>query len=281
MRALDALPWPWGEDALAAVFAVKPFVRVRRLREALAWAAAHAPPGIGRWRLALASCAYHGRFVARSALLGLRSPDALRPHVRLIGDAHLAGAPRGALLLWFHLGPGAVAAALHVAGYPALWVGGRRASRSWLGDAWRSAREAAGDAAPAYTADQRAAALYKARRRLLDGGVVLIPADGGGRVAFEIDVPGGRVQVRSGWHVLRRQCAVPVLPVLAHLEGRTQVITIHPPLPSLDPDPARDLARCRDALARLVEDYVRAHPEQCYALAFPYRGPPRARAARG
>ena len=76
------------------------------------------------------------------------------------------------------------------------------------------------------------------------------------------------MRIRSGWLVLRRQCAVPVLPVLTHLEGRTQVIAICPPLPPPDPDPGRDLEACRVRVTTLLEDHVRRYPEQCYALAF-------------
>jgi lauroyl/myristoyl acyltransferase len=97
-------------------------------------------------------------------------------------------------------------------------------------------------------------------------------AEGGsGRMTFQVELPGGSARIRSGWFVLRRQCAVPVLPVLTHLEGRTQVITICPPLPPPDPDAARDLEVCRVRLAALLEDYVRRFPEQCYALTFSKR----------
>jgi lauroyl/myristoyl acyltransferase len=58
------------------------------------------------------------------------------------------------------------------------------------------------------------------------------------------------------------------LPVTAHIEGRTQVITIHPPIPAVDRDPQRDVALCRDVLAALLDRYVRDYPEQCCRLVF-------------
>jgi hypothetical protein len=53
------------------------------------------------------------------------------------------------------------------------------------------------------------------------------------------------------------------------MEGRTHVVSIHPPLPPLDADPALDLDRCRRALGELLGEYARQFPEQCYSLAFP------------
>jgi len=44
--ALDALPWPWGEEILARSFVARAFVRRDRFRRALAWA--RAQPGSGR-----------------------------------------------------------------------------------------------------------------------------------------------------------------------------------------------------------------------------------------
>jgi lauroyl/myristoyl acyltransferase len=275
MSALELLPWPWCEDVLAAVFVAKAFIRPSRLREALVWA--RAQPGAGtaraRWRLALACCAHHGRVLARSALLGMRSPDVLRRHLELVGEEHLATAEGRAILLGFHVGPGGVPAALSVSGHPVAWVGGRRASRSWLNDAWRPVREASPNITSTGLAGSRSAVLYRARRHILDGGSVFIAADGQGRDAFAVPVPGGQVHVKSGWHVLRRQCGVPVLPVLSHLEGRTHILRVHAPLPPVDPDPARDLAVCWAAITPLLHDYVLRYPEQCYALTFPGRGP--------
>jgi lauroyl/myristoyl acyltransferase len=203
----------------------------------------------------------------------MRSPDVLRRHLALVGEQHLAAAGSRAVLLGFHVGPGGVPAALAVSGYPVAWIGGRRATRSWLGDAWRPVRETSPNITSTGLAGSRGAVLYQARRHIAEGGAVFIAADGTGRDAFTVSVPGGQVHVKSGWHVLRRQCGVPVLPVLSHLEGRTHVVTVHASLPPIDSDPARDLARCWAALTPLLHEYVGRHPEQCYALTFPGRGP--------
>jgi len=110
---------------------------------------------------------------------------------------------------------------------------------------------------------------YRARRMLLDGKTVSMMADGGsGTEAFRVPLPGGPAFIRSGWLTLRRQTGAPVLPVFTHLEGRAQIVRVHPPLPSGEPDPARDLEACRDVLERLLVDYLRRFPEQCYSLAF-------------
>ncbi len=45
-------------------------------------------------------------------------------------------------------------------------------------------------------------------------------------------------------------------------------MTVHQPLPPVDPDPERDRELCRDALAPLLLDYARRFPEQCRPLSF-------------
>jgi hypothetical protein len=52
------------------------------------------------------------------------------------------------------------------------------------------------------------------------------------------------------------------------MQGRVQVVTVHPPLPPAVADPAADLDACRTALAAVLGEYVRRYPEQCYSLAF-------------
>jgi len=265
--ALDRLPWPWGEEILAHAFVARAFVRTERLRRALAWAAAHARPGRGRWVLARCLCAFHGRFVARSALVGLRDADALSRLVSVRGDAHLA-ATRSAILLGFHLGPAGSYLALRVAGHRLNWIGGRGASGAWprpIQDLYQDPRERR-FFSPDRTAWLRR--LYHARQLLLAGEHVFISADGEGQAAFTVPLAGGPVLIGAGWISLCRSTGAPVLPVLAHMEGRVQVVTIHPPLPALGSEAGPDLEPCRRALARLLADHVERFPEQCYSLAF-------------
>jgi hypothetical protein len=59
------------------------------------------------------------------------------------------------------------------------------------------------------------------------------------------------------------------VPVTARLDGRVQVITIHPPLPAPGPGPDAHLGACRAILTRIVEDYVARWPGQCPVLIFP------------
>src|SRR5262245_43144101 len=90
--ALDVLPWPLGEEGMAGGFVARALVRPARRRQALAFAEAWSGPGGPRRRLARSLCAYHGRFVARSALVGMRDPEAVRQSVRGRGEEHLAAA---------------------------------------------------------------------------------------------------------------------------------------------------------------------------------------------
>jgi lauroyl/myristoyl acyltransferase len=269
MLALDPLPWPWAEDVFAKVFVVKAFVRPRRLRTALVWADRQPFAGWSRWRLALSSCAHHGGFLARQALLGIRTPEDLLRHVVVTGEEHLAAASKGAILLGFHLGPPGAWVVLRAAGYRLTWVGGRRGFPPRSTGPWQRFQDAADTITISRRSKVLGGALYEARRRLLEGGSLYIAAEGAsGRDAFCVALPGGTVCVKAGWFVLSRQCRVPVLPVLTHLEGRTQVITIHSPLPAATADPASDLEACRSVIAALLESYVRRFPEQCYGLTF-------------
>jgi hypothetical protein len=171
-------------------------------------------------------------------------------------------------LLGFHLGPAGSYLALRIAGHRLTWVGGRGASGAWprpIRDRYQSANET-----QYFSEDGQAwvRRLYQARRMLLAGENVFISADGEGKPAFSIALPGGHAAVGEGWLALRRMTGAAVLPVLSHMEDRTQVVTIHPALPPLDADPVRDAGACRDALGRLLGEHVRRFPEQCYSLAF-------------
>jgi len=276
LRALDPLPWPWGEHILSKMFVAKALIRPSRLRMTLAWAGHYPLAGRSRWRLALSCCSHHGRFVARRALLGIRTPEDLRRHVILKGEEHLTAASNGAILLAFHLGPPGVAVALQAVGHRVTWLGGPLAFRTCWTEAWQAFQQASDTLTLSGNSASMASMLYRARRLLLDGGTLCVPADGGkGREAFQVALPGASVRINRVWFVLRRQCVVPVLPVLTHLEGLTQVITICPPLPPPDPDQARDLEVCRVRLAALLEHYVQRFPEQCYGPTFfgrTYRG---------
>src|SRR5262249_28118750 len=95
-----------------------------------------------------------------------------------------------------------------------------------------------------------------------------------GRELFQIALPGAALAIRAGWFSLCRQSGARVLPVMSHLEGRVQVIRVHPPLPANDPDEAVALAGSRQVLTALARDYVARHTSQCPGLVFE---PPRRR----
>jgi lauroyl/myristoyl acyltransferase len=266
--ALDALPWPWGEEIMARCFVARALVRRVRFREALAWARAQPDSGRTAGRLARSICANHGRFVARSALVGMRDPDTVRRHVALRGDEHLAAAGPGAILLGFHLGPAQSYLALRALGHRLIWVGGRGASPAWSPAIRERYQRDHGDLLlpdVPYAWERR---LYKARQILNEGRSVFISADGPGAVAFSVPLPGGSAAIGTGWLLLRQSTKAPVLPVLSHLEGRTQIVTVLPPLPPCLPDAARDREACRRAIAQVMGDHVRRFPEQCYSLVF-------------
>jgi hypothetical protein len=140
----DRLPYPWGEDLVARLFVVKAFVQRRPLRRALAWAACHRARPRARWRLALACCAYQGRFVARHALVGVRHPDQFRRQVVLEGAEHIAAGGGPTTFLAFHLGPPDTAVALRLLGHSLTWVGGANWSRASISEAWRAYHEPGG-----------------------------------------------------------------------------------------------------------------------------------------
>ena len=267
--ALRPLPWPWSERILAACFRVKGFVKLRGLRIALASAAAQ--PGIrNRWRLALALFAYQGRFLARNSLLGIRAPEALARLVTVRGAAHLPGPGQGVILLGFHAGPRLSWLALRVAGVRLTWLGGRP-SALWPPEIRARCFDGHGDLLLSRGVVQSVRLLRRAQMILRDGGTLFVNADGAGAVAFSVALPGRSVEIHQGWLTLRRLTGAMVLPVLSHLEGDIQIVTLHPPLPSPADDPAVDLEHCRRAISDLLIAYTRRFPEQCVSNAFQRR----------
>lgn len=234
------------------------------MRRVVAWASAQRPQGT--WRLAAAVSAFRGRWVARTRLLGLRSPDELRPYVVVRGEEHLAPGQQGLILLVFHLGLATVDLPLALLGHRVRYIGGRHdrtALAGWWNDAWRPLMTASPLSSAANDPARWPAVLYSARQTLLAGGRISIMADSAvGRELFRIALPGCPMIVRAGWLTLHQLTGVPVLPALTHLDGRQQVVTIHPPLPTGEPE------RWREILTSLVTDYVRRFPEQCPDLAY-------------
>ena len=266
--ALDVLPWPWGEDILAALFAAVGLVRGTRRRTVMAWAAQQS--GRRDIRLAAAVSAFRGRWVARSALLGVRRPEDFRRHVAVVGEERLAEAPGPTILLGFHLGPPNADVALRILGHPMAWLGTTRLAPAWSREPWRSFLDPRENLSPPDDEWFWPGYLYRARRMLLDGGTLFIMADSWvGRELFRVPLPGGPAVIRSGWLTLRRQTGARVVPVSTHLEGRTQIITVHPPLP--EPRDGDDDApdRWRAIVSELMADYLRRFPDQCPVLAFP------------
>ena len=268
--ALDLLPYPWGEEILTRLFWIVGLVRPARRRPAIAWAAA--VTGRRSWRLALAACAFRGRWVARSMLIGVRDPRELAGRVVVSGEDHLTDASgRGTILLGFHLGPPNTDVALRALGHPTAFLGTVRRSRAWASREWRALIDPRDTLSPPEEPTRFwVGYLHRARRLLLEGRNLYIMADSWvGRELFRIALPGCDLVVRAGWLSLCRQTGARVVPVTARLDGRVQVITIHPPLPAVGPDPEAHLAACRDILTQLVEQYVARWPGQCPVLVFP------------
>jgi lauroyl/myristoyl acyltransferase len=218
-------------------------------------------------------CAFRGRWVARSRFLGVRDPDHLRRRVVIEGEEHLTAAPGGTVLLGFHLGPPAADVLLGLFGHRLAWLGGNQGLRgALLGSTWAPLNAPSKGWLSRGTRGKRErdlTVLLRGRRILREGGIVFSVADGErGHTLFRVPLPGGALTVLSGWISLVRHTGARVVPVLTHLEGRTQVITTHPPLPVSGRGLSDDLAMWRPILSRLVEDYVRRFPEQCPAPAF-------------
>jgi hypothetical protein len=266
IHALDLLPWPWGEQILAQLFMAMGLARRGLRNPALAWASAQ--EGRDRWPLAMALCAFRGRWVARAALVGIRSPGQFLRHVVVRGEEHLVSTS-GAILLGFHLGPPAADVALRAVGHRLAWLGwGKRVGAGWRRNAWQPFLEPEQH----LSAEERRAAwpglIHRARRIVLDGGKILVMADGAGKEVCRIPLPGEECVIRAGWLALHRHSGAVVLPVLTHLEGRTQVVTIHPPLPMKGTEGADKGPAWQTVLGSLVADHVRRFPEQSYGLAF-------------
>jgi lauroyl/myristoyl acyltransferase len=266
--ALDYLPWPVGEDALAALFGLVALARPSRRRLAFAWARRQTCPSA--WKLALAVSAFRGRWVARSSLIGLRAPEDLRRRVVVRGEEHLAAAAGGTILLGFHLGPPNVDVALRTLGHRLAWLGVNRSARAWSRPGWRPLNEPGHNLAPPSATAFWPGYVYRARRLLLEGGTLVVMADSGvGRELFQVPLPGGPAVVRSSWFLLWRETGARVLPVMTHLEGHTQVVTIHPALPPPAAGGAEGLDPWRTIVSEIMAEYVRRFPEQCPALVFP------------
>ncbi len=267
-RVLRHVPQPLAESILAAVALGDGFVRFGRFRGASRWAAAQGATGWARRRMALAVLANHGRFVAAEAMLGVARLDDLSRDVDVVGAEHLR-ARHGALLVGFHLGPPRTWLTLRALGYPVRFAG--RLTYAARDPAWTQAlASGAVVRLPEGEPGERARALYGIRRLLRNGGLVYVTADGPfGREAFQVQLPGGPLAVRTGWLALRRHAGVPTLPVFVHREGRRRVIVVHPALPEADADAARDAEVCREVLTPLVREYVARYPTQCRYLALP------------
>ena len=270
-RGVSWLPWPLAGEVMAALGVAHALARPDRLRRAWRWAASQ--PGPRRpWSLVCSLFAHHGRFIAWGALAGIPDPDALRRRVRVEGldRWNRIASAGGAILLGFHLGPPGVALGLRALGHDVVSLARPESSLRPSGPQWepllRSAhRVSISGAEPA----ERVRGLHEATRLVAEGRTIYVTADGPlGRAAFEIPLPGRPAVLRAGWLALRRHTGAPTLPTLSRHDGSDQIITIHEPLPPVDPDPDRDAAACRDALSPLLADYLRRLPEQCRFLAF-------------
>lgn len=269
MQGLDALPWPWGEALMGALFVAKAPLKPARLRQAFRWVSAQPTIRERPGKLVAQLYFHHGLAVARAAAVGLRDPRALPLVVQ--GRELLDATSGGAILLGLHLGMPNSDVMLRVAGYRLRWLGGERPAGGWARIAWQPFIDRSEDLVVSRRLVD-GGVLRRAARLLLDGQTVYMTADGNGREAFSLPLPGRPpLPIRSGWVVLRELAGVPVLPVLSHREGRRQVVTIHPPLPT-------DLDACATTLGHLLQDFAGRFPSQCYSLAFGQLSTKRARA---
>ena len=233
LRALHRLPWPLGEKALGALFVIKAFAKHDELRRALAWASAFAR-GLARWRLALSTLSMRGRFVARGALVGMRSMDDILRLYTVAGQEHVRAASGAIILLGFHVGPPYSYAALRGIGRAVTLFGLKGIPDEWSHGTWGSSRTDNQDLLITHEGASKATMLHRAQQVLRKGGTLFVTADTvkgmEGREAFRLPIHGRDLVVKSGWLALHRTTGAAVLPVLAHQEGRGVAVTIHPPL---------------------------------------------------
>ena len=264
LRVLHRLPWPLGERALGVVFVIKAFAKPDELRRALAWASAFAR-GPRRWRLAFSALAMRGRFVARGALIGMRSLDDILRQYTVVGQEHIRAAPGATILLGFHFGPPYSYIALRATGRAVTLLGLKGIPDQWTQGTWDRSGTDNQDLLITNDGVSRATMLHRAQHVLRQGGTLYVTADTvkgvEGREAFRLPIHGRDVVVKSGWLALHRTTGATVLPVLAHLHGRSVAVTIHPPLPMSDPE------ACRATLEHLLVEYAGRFPEQCWSLA--------------
>jgi hypothetical protein len=267
LSLLRALPGPLSAGLLAAL-AVGDGIARGRYARSRRWARAQGAGGLASHRLAMRLLTTHGRFVAEEALLGMQDVSEVGVPATVVGLEHMAGCTSGALLIGFHLGPPHAWLMLRARGLHVRKVSLLNAARA---DPRWSGLVSSGEVV-VFPEDDRAAriqALYRIRTLLNANACIHLTADGYGREAFTLDLPGAPLTVRAGWFSLRRQTRVPTFPVLAHSEGRRRVVVIHPALPPVADDEAADREACRAALTPVVADYVRRFPEQCRYLVFP------------
>ncbi len=246
------------------MFVIKAFAKPSELRRALDWASAFAR-GLGRWRLALSTLAMRGRFVARGALVGMRSMDDILRLYTVAGQEHVRAATGAMILLGFHVGPPYSYAALRGLGRAVTLFGRKGIPDQWSHGTWGSSETDNQDLLITHDDVSKATMLHRAQQVLRKGGTLYVTADTvkgiEGREAFRLPVHGRDVVVKSGWLALQRTTGATVLPVLAHQGERGVTVTIHPPLPMSDPDAYRVI------LERLLTDYAGRFPEQCWSLA--------------
>lgn len=270
-RWIRRCPRGLADAAFAAAAIGDAVLRSGRHARARAWARARGLQGLACERVALGLLANHGRFVVDELVLPLMSDAEIAERMLVEGRPHLDGlAGGGAILLVFHLGPPGAWRALRARGYR---IHASVRSRTVL---QRDASSALDDGSMIGFDDgdatTRVSALFRMRRLLADGALVVLAADGPfGHEAFRFDVDGAPLLIRRGWIALRRSLQVPVLPVLTHRgDGGRSTVCVHAPLPPVIADEQADLAACRDAIAPLVRDYSARYPTQCRWLAMPH-----------
>ena len=267
-RLAEALPWPWGEELMGALWmGWGTVMHPRRIRSARGWAAAQ-PRGRGpgaATRLALSLLRHEGRKLAVGALVGVQTLEAIRERTVVEGMDHLAAVEPTVptILLGFHVGLPQGWLALRARGRDVVFVG----RRTWPRKAHVVGSRSGLSIPRTGGATARLSVLATARRLLLDGRTLWMSADGAGDELFQIPLPGGPLTIRAGWFALRRHTGAVTLPILTRRARRRRVVVLSPPLPPPMADVEADLATCRAALTALVQDFVRSYPEQCTKLA--------------
>jgi KDO2-lipid IV(A) lauroyltransferase len=254
-------------SALGRGFAALPLRRRRVALDNIALAFPALSPAARR-ALLRATMVYWAQTVLEVAdLAGRRmSDEELRARVTLEGKAHLDAAlaqGRGVIALSAHIGNFPLAVlALAAYGYrvAAVYKEGSALATDFFGRLMR-----AYGVVPIRVDNHRQSVARGVLSALREGGVVLMQIDQAVRDGILVEFFGRPARTPVGPAVLARRSGAPVLPMFMLHEGRNHQLDFAEPLPlDAHADPQQAVHADVQAMTRVIEAMVRAHPAEWY-----------------